>query len=106
MPVFAEIAGSTVRDFCMLERNFLSHFKLILLLLLLLTSSLLGTQLAAPKSSDEEFIESASHVGLPMAILHYTAAILTIVAAVWEYHTGAKDLLRVRPYFVGTKSVV
>ncbi|KAI6041251.1 hypothetical protein EDC04DRAFT_2669988 [Pisolithus marmoratus] len=103
MPQYAEIAGSTVRDFCMLERNYLSHFKLVLLLLLLLCSSLLGTRLPPPSESDGSPDASMSGVRLPLATLLYIAALLTIAAAVWEYHTGVKCLLRVRAFLVGTK---
>ncbi|KIO10820.1 hypothetical protein M404DRAFT_13558 [Pisolithus tinctorius Marx 270] len=102
MPMYAEIAGSTVRDFCMLERNYLSYFKLVLLLLLLLCSSLLGTRLPAPSESDGGHA-SMGGVRLPIAILLYIAALLTVAAAVWEYHTGVKCLLKVRAFLVGTR---
>lgn len=103
MPQYAEITGSTVRDFCMLERNYLSHFKLVLLLLLLLCSSLLGSRLPAPPESDGNSHASMGGVRLPVAILLYIAALLTVTAAVWEYHTGVKCLLKVRAFLVGTR---
>lgn len=106
MPQYAEITGSTVRDFCMLERNYLSHFKLVLLLLLLLCSSLLGSRLPAPPESDGNSHASMGGVRLPVAILLYIAALLTVTAAVWEYHTGVKCLLKVRAFLVGTRWVV
>lgn len=103
MPQYAEITGSTVRDFCMLERNYLAHFKLVLLLLLLLCSSLLGSRLPAPSESDESSHASMGGVRLPVATLLYIAALLTITAAVWEYHNGVKSLLKVRAFLVGTR---
>ncbi|KAI5995486.1 hypothetical protein EDD15DRAFT_2254496 [Pisolithus albus] len=106
MPQYAEITGSTVRDFCMLERNYLSHFKLVLLLLLLLCSSLLGSRLPAPPQSDGSSNASMGGVRLPVAILLYIAALLTVTAAVWEYHNGVKSLLKVRAFLVGTRWVV
>ncbi|KAG2136187.1 hypothetical protein BD769DRAFT_1439536 [Suillus cothurnatus] len=75
------VVGSTVRDFCMLERNFLSHIKLILLLLLIES-------------------ESLGSFSLPLAILQFIAALLTIAAAFWEYHTGLDDLMKLRAFFV------
>lgn len=99
MPLLNEIAGSSVRDFCMLERNYLSYFKLILLLFLLSCSALLDTRLPAPGSKPG----SKERPNLPISILQFLAAVLTMAAAVWEYHRGVKDLLRVRAFLVGTK---
>lgn len=100
MPLSREVVGSTVRDFCMLERNFLSHFKLVLLLMLLLSSALLEIRLPSPSGSDGGSLGKAS---LPLAIIQLLAAFTTIAAAVWEYHSGVKDLLRVRAFFAVTR---
>ncbi|KAL4065906.1 hypothetical protein V8B97DRAFT_1057735 [Scleroderma yunnanense] len=99
----AEISGSNVRDFCMLERNYLSHFKLTLLLLLLSCSAILNTRLPAPPGSGGGHTDEAATFKFLIGILQYIAALLTIAAAVWEYHTGIKDLLKVRAFLVGTK---
>jgi len=99
MPLLNEIAGSSVRDFCMLERNYLSHFKLILLLLLLSCSTLLDTRLPAPGDKPG----SKERPNFPISILQFIAAVLTMAAAVWEYHRGVDDLLKVRAFLVGTK---
>ncbi|KAG9313013.1 hypothetical protein JVU11DRAFT_6452 [Chiua virens] len=96
MPLSLEVVGSNVRDFCMLERNFLSHFKLVLLLMLLSSSALFGTRLPGPPSSTEG--EALGKLGLPVAILQLLAALAAIAAAIWEYHSGVKDLLRVRAF--------
>lgn len=100
MPLSREVVGSTVRDFCMLERNFLSHLKLVLLLMLLSSSALLGIRLPGPSTSDEESLGKASQ---PLAIIQFLAALATIAAAIWEYHSGVKDLLRVRAFFAVTR---
>ncbi|KAG0709320.1 hypothetical protein DFH29DRAFT_993466 [Suillus ampliporus] len=98
MPTPLLVVGSTVRDFCMLERNFLSHIKLVLLLLLMFSSALLGIRLPGPPGTGQS--ESLGSAGLPIAILQFIAALLTIAAAVWEYHTGLNDLLKIRAFFV------
>ncbi|KAH7890794.1 hypothetical protein F5I97DRAFT_1838804, partial [Phlebopus sp. FC_14] len=97
MPLSLEVTGSTVRDFCMLERNFLSHLKLVLLLILLSSSALLGIRLPGPSQSD------LSKASSSLAILLLVAALVTIAAALWEYHSGVKDLLRVRAFLMVTK---
>lgn len=101
MPLLNEIAGSSVRDFCMLERNYLSHFKLVLLLLLLSCSALLNTRLPAPGSEGGH--HGKQKADFPISTLQIIAAVLTIIAAVWEYHRGVRDLLKVRAFLVGTK---
>ncbi|KAG6331405.1 hypothetical protein ID866_7683 [Astraeus odoratus] len=104
MPLHVEISGSTVRDFCMLERNYLSYLKLVLLLLLLSCSALLGTRLPVPSGVDSGSNSSIGNAKLPIAVLQYIAAMLVVAAGVWEYHTGVKRLLRVRAFLqTGTK---
>ncbi|KAF8845068.1 hypothetical protein BDN67DRAFT_893111 [Paxillus ammoniavirescens] len=103
MPMYLEVVGSTVRDFCMLERNFLSHFKLVLLLMLLSSSALLGTRLPAPPGSDASQGGTLGKANFPVAIMQFIAALAAIGAAFWEYHTGVKDLMRVRAFFIATK---
>ncbi|KIK91896.1 hypothetical protein PAXRUDRAFT_148451 [Paxillus rubicundulus Ve08.2h10] len=103
MPLYLEIVGSMVRDFCMLERNFLSHFKLVLLLMLLTSSALLGTRLPASPGSDASQAATLGKANFPVAIIQFIAALAAIAAAFWEYHTGVKDLMRVRAFFIATK---
>ncbi|KAG2355704.1 hypothetical protein BDR07DRAFT_507231 [Suillus spraguei] len=98
MPTPLLVVGSTVRDFCMLERNFLSHIKLVLLLLLMFASVLLEIRLPGPPGTRQS--ESLGSFSLPLAILQFIAALLTIAAAFWEYHTGLDDLMKVRAFFV------
>ncbi|KAG1808662.1 uncharacterized protein BJ212DRAFT_1484914 [Suillus subaureus] len=98
MPTPLLVVGSTVRDFCMLERNFLSHIKLVLLLLLMFASALLEIRLPGPPGTGQS--ESLGSFSLPLAILQFIAALLTIAAAFWEYHTGLDDLMKVRAFFV------
>ncbi|KAH7913829.1 hypothetical protein BJ138DRAFT_1145088 [Hygrophoropsis aurantiaca] len=102
MPKTVEVIGSSVRDFCMLERNFLAHIKLVLLLLLLSSSALLGIRLPGPSGSKEE-TDSLGTSSLPVATIQFIAALATIGAAYWEYHTGYKDLLRARAFLVVTR---
>lgn len=101
MTLSLEVVGSTVRDFCMLERNFLAHIKLVLLLMLLSSSALLGVRLQNPSSNGEK--ETLGSARLPVAIIEVLAALATIAAAVWEYRGGVKDLLRVRAFLAVTR---
>ncbi|KAG1770734.1 hypothetical protein EDD22DRAFT_769957 [Suillus occidentalis] len=103
MPTPLLVVGSTVRDFCMLERNFLSHIKLVLLLLLMFASALLGIRLPGPPGTGQSDSESLGPFSLPLAILQFIAALLTIAAAFWEYYAGLDDLMKVRAFFVSTR---
>lgn len=97
MPLSLEVVGSNVRDFCMLERNFLSHIKLVLLLILLLVSALLEVRFPGPSGSNNK--DGLGTASLPVAVLQLIAALATIAAAVWEYHSGFRDLLGVKAFF-------
>ncbi|KAF8141576.1 hypothetical protein EV363DRAFT_1578802 [Boletus edulis] len=100
MPLSLEVVGSNVRDFCMLERNFLSYIKLVLLLMLLLSSALLGIRLPGPEGSEA----TLGKASLPTAVIQLLAALATIAAAVWEYHNGVNGLLRVRAFIAVTRA--
>lgn len=103
MPTPTLVVGSTVRDFCMLERNFLSHIKLVLLLCILSSSVLLGIRLPGPPGTDQS--DSLGSAGLPIGALQFIAAVLTIAAALWEYHTGLDDLMEARAFLTSTRLV-
>jgi len=104
MPTPTLVVGSTVRDFCMLERNFLSHIKVVLLLCILSTSALLDIRLPGPSSTVHAGgLGSAS---LPIGALQFVAALLTIGAAYWEYHTGLDDLMKARAFLTSTRLVL
>ncbi|KAH9479435.1 hypothetical protein JR316_0008029 [Psilocybe cubensis] len=87
--------GSTARDFCMLERNILSHFKLALLLSLMSSSFLLHVRLVP--------VEHESKGGVPLASVEFAAAMLAIVAGIWEYYSGYADLRQTRAFLAATK---
>ena len=83
--------GSAARDFCMLERNLLSHLKLALLLSLLTSSLLLKTRLF-PNPSGNGGGFDYEQLGLPLSIVLYVAGIITIIGGVWEFYGGHRDL--------------
>lgn len=95
-----ENIGSTARDYCMLERNILSHLKLALLLSILSSSLLLHARLV-PDSHDDQ--KSSS---IPLASIEFVAAMACIVAGVWEYYSGYQDLRNSRAFLVGVKCVL
>ncbi|KAG7088375.1 hypothetical protein E1B28_012377 [Marasmius oreades] len=95
-----ENAGSNARDFCMLERNLLSHVKLTLLLFLVSCSLLLQARLVPDPEGDPV---GSSMIGLPLASIQIIAAVLALVGGVWEYHNGFKDVIGMRAFLVKRK---
>lgn len=89
--------GSAARDYCMLERNLLSHLKLALLLSVLSASILLRARLVPAEEMEKE------DGGLPLASVEFAAALLCIVAGGWEYYHGYWDLRTSRAFLVGPK---
>ncbi|KAJ7606144.1 hypothetical protein DFH06DRAFT_1243504 [Mycena polygramma] len=98
-PLMVENAGSAARDFCMLERNLLSHLKLALLLSLLSSSVLLRARLVP----EDKPSEMSGSVGLVVASLQFTAALAAIVAGVWEYYCGYRDIRNMHAFLVAVK---
>jgi hypothetical protein len=87
--------GSTARDYCMLERNFLSHAKLALLLMLISSSVLLHARLDSPTNPGEH------KLGIPLAAIEIIAAFVVIGSGLWEYESGIRDM-RVRRAFLNS----
>ncbi|KAJ6581481.1 hypothetical protein B0H19DRAFT_1115415 [Mycena capillaripes] len=94
-----ENSGSTARDFCMLERNLLSHLKLALLLSLLSSSVLLRARLVPV----DKPTELSGTTGIVVASLQFTAALAAIVAGVWEYYCGYWDIRNMHAFLVAVK---
>ncbi|EEB92611.1 hypothetical protein MPER_08853 [Moniliophthora perniciosa FA553] len=93
--------GSTARDFCMLERNLLSHIKLALLLFLISCSLLLHSRLV-PDPGDNDDVGN-SVIGLPLASVEMVAALAVLAAGIWEYQNGFRDLMDMRAFLAGKK---
>jgi hypothetical protein len=69
-------------------------------------SALLGIRLPGPPGTGQsDSDESLGSFSLPLAILQFIAALLTIAAAFWEYYAGLDDLMKVRAFFVSTRQV-
>lgn len=98
--VVVDNVGSAARDFCMLERNALSHFRLSLLLSLLASSVLLRVQIPLP---DAENIEYNSKLAVPMASLLFTCSLAVLFAGLLEYFSGQTDLRIMRPFLRTTR---
>ncbi|KAJ7066605.1 hypothetical protein C8F01DRAFT_1123907 [Mycena amicta] len=95
-----ENAGSTARDFCMLERNLLSHLKLALLLSLLSSSVLLRARLVP---DDQQPRELPGTMGIAISSLQFFAAIATVTAGGIEYYWGYRDLRKMRAFLLAVK---
>lgn len=93
--------GSAARDFCMLERNLLSHLKLALLLSLLSSSFLLRTRLFPNFPNIEGF--DYEDLGLPLSIVLYAGGILTIIGGIWEFYKGHEDFRAERAFLRAPK---
>ena len=92
--------GSTARDYCMLERNLLSHLKLALLLSILSASIILRARLVPTADYNNE------DGGVPLASVEFAAAVVCIVAGGWEYYQGYWDLKSGRAFLVAPKCVL
>lgn len=101
MTLVIQNTGSTARDFCFLERNFLSHLKLALLFSVLSSSLILHARLVP--DSDENAKDS--NVSLPLAGLQFAASLLAILGGLWEYMHGFHDLINIQAFLTGTKWV-
>ncbi|EAU90537.1 hypothetical protein CC1G_00921 [Coprinopsis cinerea okayama7 len=97
MPEIIKNTGSTARDFCMLERNLLSHLKLALLLSLLASSILLRARLVPEEDRERQ------NGGIPLASIEFGAAMLAIIAGCWEYVNNYKDLKHSRAFLAAPK---
>ncbi|KAJ7760542.1 hypothetical protein B0H16DRAFT_1532635, partial [Mycena metata] len=100
-PQMVENTGSAARDYCMLERNILSHFKLALLLSLLSSSVLLKARLVP--DPDNKPANLSGTTGIVIACLQFTAALLAIGAGVWEYYCGYRDIRNMHAFLVAVK---
>ena len=100
MPTLIQNHGSTARDYCMLERNFLSHAKLGLLLMLLSSSVLLKARIPGPDLPKDH----PNHgLGIPLASIETAAALILIGAGCWEYDSGIRDLRARRAFLLSTE---
>ncbi|KAJ7043592.1 hypothetical protein C8F04DRAFT_1072657 [Mycena alexandri] len=100
-PQMVENTGSAARDFCMLERNLLSHLKLALLLSLLSSSVLLRARLVP--DPDNKPADISGTTGIVVASLQFTAALAAIGAGVWEYYCGYRDIRNMHAFLVAVK---
>lgn len=101
-PGHVENTGSAARDYCMLERNLLSHLKLALLLSLLSSSIILRARLV-PEPDDASGTQQSSNI--PLAVVQFAAALAIVGAGVMEYYRGCQDLRSMRAFLVAAKSV-
>ncbi|EIM87204.1 uncharacterized protein STEHIDRAFT_120904 [Stereum hirsutum FP-91666 SS1] len=90
--------GSTARDFCMLERNYLSHIRLALLLVLISAAVLLQTRLSGP-DEDSEFRPGKS---IALASLEVVAALVVVAGGFWQYDSCLRDMRARRAFLNST----
>jgi hypothetical protein len=99
-----DIIGSNPRDFCMLERNFLSHVKLALLFVLFGAAVLLQVRLPLKSSGPDDQDTSKTHsITYILAAIAAAAAIFVILAGYGEYELSFRDIRELRPSFKSTK---
>jgi len=103
MPTLIENHGSTARDYCMLERNFLSHAKLGLLLMLLSSSVLLRARIPGPDRPKDREAHPNHGLGIPLASIEAAAALIVIGAGCWEYESGIRDMRARRAFLLSTE---
>lgn len=103
MPTLLANHGSTARDHCMLERNFLSHAKLGLVLMLLASSVLLKARLPGPDRPKDHEEHPNYGLGIPLASIQVAAALLVIGAGCWEYESGIRDMHARRAFLLSNE---
>ncbi|KAI0306059.1 hypothetical protein B0F90DRAFT_1695698 [Multifurca ochricompacta] len=103
MQTSIENYGSTARDYCMLERNFLSHARLGLLLMLLASSALLNARLPGPENPGEHEKQQNHGLDIPLASIEVAAALIVIGTGCWEYESGIRDMRARRAFLVSTE---
>jgi hypothetical protein len=94
--------GSAARDFCMLERNLLSHLKLAILLSLLSSSILLRARLVPEPGN---LPDTGDMANIPLAAVLFAAALATMGAGAWEYNAGYRDFMKMTAFLQAIKSV-
>lgn len=109
MPRMVDNIGSAARDYCMLERNLLSYFKLgeldlshschpslivqpALILSLLSSSVLLKVRLPGPVQS--------SHAGVPMAAIQMLGSLAALAVGLYGYWTDQKAMRNMRVFLM------
>jgi hypothetical protein len=103
MPTLLENQGSTARDHCMLERNFLSHARLGLFLMLLSSSVLLKARLPGPDRPKDHEEHPYYGLGIPLAAVQVIAALIVIGAGCWEYESGIRDMYARRAFLISSE---
>ena len=104
MPTTLPIEGSSPRDFCMLERNFLSHLRLALLLALFAAAVLLEVRLPLGSSDGKEDRSDGNWTDVVvLACVGLGAAVLVILAGYGEYELGFRDIRSLHPTLQSSK---
>ncbi len=100
MPTSIENYGSTTRDYCMLERNFLAHAKLALLLMLVSSSVLLQARLESPANPEKH---GSNKFGIPLAAIEVVSAFIVIGSGLWQYESGTRDMRARRAFLLSSE---
>ena len=103
MPTLLENQGSTARDHCMLERNFLSHARLGLFLMLLSSSVLLKARLPGPDRPKDHEEHPNYGLGVPLATIQVIAALIVIGGGCWSYESGIRDMHARRAFLLSSE---
>ncbi|KZT37000.1 hypothetical protein SISSUDRAFT_988406 [Sistotremastrum suecicum HHB10207 ss-3] len=82
-----ENVGSTTRDFLALERNWLTHIRLVVLLSLLSSSILLRSRLSLSPNAPRDLPHSA----LPVGSLYFAGAVAVSIASIVQYRSRFRD---------------
>ncbi|CCA66953.1 hypothetical protein PIIN_00791 [Serendipita indica DSM 11827] len=87
--VTVDNVGSEARDFCAIERTYLSQIRFGLLLGLLSSALLLNARLPDPSGSHEHKVPTYA---LPLASLYFAASLVCLAAAIQNYNRLWKGL--------------
>ncbi|KAF8311555.1 hypothetical protein DL93DRAFT_1387937 [Clavulina sp. PMI_390] len=84
--------GSTARDACAIERNFLSYLRLGILLSLLSSSLLLNARISNTTSTEPVQAQ------LPLGTLFFVASLLATFSGWWAYRLALKEFLKQKAF--------
>ncbi|KZT54607.1 hypothetical protein CALCODRAFT_499682 [Calocera cornea HHB12733] len=89
-------AGSAARDFCALERTWLSNVRLCFLFILISAALMLRTRLPRPNSSEEQDEQQRLPMveSLTLGTLYFVCTLALIVGGWWSYRDVRMGLER------------
>ncbi|EJU05679.1 hypothetical protein DACRYDRAFT_20091 [Dacryopinax primogenitus] len=78
-------AGSAARDFCALERTWLSNIRLCFLFILISSALMLRTRLPSPNSDQQDEVRMPLPASMTFGALYFVCTLALVVGGWWSY---------------------